>query len=147
MIELTIKALHTTSFFRFNEHFQLFHEIISIPSRDMKHLFPASNIDIRPLIFQLSPKKTVEGFVGGGLVTLALGTLISLQMVTPYLACPVEVTGHWSPLFSVDVGCQMHPVFVEKDIEVSLETDNALIMHDYWKNAVSAVQSSRSVRN
>ena len=39
MIELTIKALRT-SFFRFNEHFQLFHEIISIPSRDMEHLFP-----------------------------------------------------------------------------------------------------------
>lgn len=41
-----------------------------------------------PLI-ALSPKKTLEGFVGGGLTTVAVGTLaVSAMMASPHLACP-----------------------------------------------------------
>lgn len=40
---------------------------------------------------QLSPKKTVEGFVGGGVITVVLGTYIAYLMTTPYLTSSVKV--------------------------------------------------------
>jgi len=43
-----------------------------------------------PLIV-LSPKKTIEGYVGGGLVTILLGPLYGLYLFQyPYLSCPTE---------------------------------------------------------
>ena len=54
-----------------------------------------------------------------------LGTLVSLQMVTPYLVCPVQtadsigkVLAMEQPLFSIGSQCDMNPVFVERDVNV-----------------------------
>merc|ERR1719376_609488 len=45
----------------------------------------------RPLI-KLSPKKTLEGYVGGGLLTLVIRTLFSLfTLQFAFLQCPAEV--------------------------------------------------------
>jgi len=43
-----------------------------------------------PLI-KLSPKKTKEGFIGGGLLTLLLGTTFTCYLTVPYLVCPVQI--------------------------------------------------------
>jgi len=69
---------------------------------------------------KLSPKKTREGFIGGGIITLILGTLLTHFLVqNPYLICPVECNfnfldslfhGKLSTLFSVSE-CQILPVF------------------------------------
>lgn len=43
-----------------------------------------------PLI-KLSPKKTWEGFIGGGISTVIFGALLSYVMCTyPYFVCPIE---------------------------------------------------------
>ena len=43
-----------------------------------------------PLI-KLSPKKTWEGFLGGGLITVVVGALMAQAMAnTPLLACPID---------------------------------------------------------
>jgi CDP-diglyceride synthetase len=43
-----------------------------------------------PLI-KLSPKKTREGFLGGGLITLVVGTVFTYFLISPYLVCPIQV--------------------------------------------------------
>ncbi|XP_059097760.1 phosphatidate cytidylyltransferase, photoreceptor-specific-like [Tigriopus californicus] len=70
-----------------------------------------------PLI-KLSPKKTWEGFVFGGLLTVVLGTALVYLMITPYLICPVQVNP-WEGLlesphhiFAVQTDCTPHPVFI-----------------------------------
>jgi len=47
-----------------------------------------------PLI-KLSPKKTKEGFIGGGLMTLILGTIFTHYLITPYLVCPVKSNSNY----------------------------------------------------
>lgn len=60
----------------------------------------------RPLIL-LSPKKTLEGFIGGGLVTVLLGPLFGyLLLQSPRLLCPttnltvVDCDPYTAPLYS-----------------------------------------------
>ena len=81
-----------------------------------------------PLI-KLSPKKTREGFIGGGIITLILGTLLTHFLVQrPYLRCPVECNfnfldsllhGKFTTLFSVSE-CQTLPVFQPSLVKVSI---------------------------
>ncbi len=73
---------------------------------------------------QLSPKKTYEGFVGGGIITVLLGTFLASYMVTPYLICPVQVSATsnlWSP-FTVDTDCTPNSVFIEREMQVTTNT-------------------------
>jgi len=79
-----------------------------------------------PLI-KLSPKKTWEGFIGGGFITVALGTAISLWFGSlRWLTCPVvagdvaEFMRGQSSLLEVDMECQPNKVFSPKKYEVSL---------------------------
>lgn len=85
-----------------------------------------------PLI-KMSPKKTKEGFIGGGLITLLLGTVFTYYLMTPYLVCPVQsnpnyLTGLWMylsgssssdylPLFTV-TKCQPSPAFTPSLVSV-----------------------------
>jgi len=73
-----------------------------------------------PLI-KLSPKKTKEGFIGGGIITLILGTILTNSLVkSSYLICPVQSNpyflenliqhGEITDLFSV-IDCQPKMVF------------------------------------
>ena len=81
-----------------------------------------------PLI-ELSPKKTQEGFVGGGLATLFLGTLFVYFLMVPYMVCPVELNSEFlsqsvhfgtiQPLFSVSK-CQPASVFQPTLVNVSI---------------------------
>ena len=69
-----------------------------------------------PLI-KLSPKKTQEGFVGGGILTLLLGTTFTCYLTVPYLVCPVQINGDYlthvlhgdfsTSLFNVVTECQI----------------------------------------
>ena len=87
-----------------------------------------------PLI-ELSPKKTQEGFMGGGLATLFLGTLFVYFLMVPYMVCPVELNSEFlsqlvhfgtiQPLFSV-TKCQPAAVFQPSIVNVSKSLlDNA----------------------
>ena len=82
-----------------------------------------------PLI-KLSPKKTKEGFIGGGIITLILGTILTNYLVkSSYLICPVQsnpnfldnlIHGEITNLFSV-IECQPKMVFQTSIITVSFE--------------------------
>ena len=77
-----------------------------------------------------SPKKTKEGFIGGGLITLLVGTLFTYCLMTPYLVCPVQFNPDYvadlisqlrppsRPLFQVSA-CQVSPVFRPRPLQVS----------------------------
>eukprot|EP00095_Tigriopus_kingsejongensis_P005415 maker-scaffold327_size205035-snap-gene-1.10 protein:Tk05415 transcript:maker-scaffold327_size205035-snap-gene-1.10-mRNA-1 annotation:"phosphatidate photoreceptor-specific" len=81
-----------------------------------------------PLI-KLSPKKTWEGFVFGGLLTVIFGVGLLHLMVTPYLICPVQINPmdmvlesmlkQWTfPLMTVDTHCDWNPIFNPQTYEV-----------------------------
>jgi hypothetical protein len=62
----------------------------------------------------------VEGFVGGGLLTVLLGTLFTYAIVgVKYLTCPVEVNpgAVWNA-FRIDVGCELADIFRSQEMEV-----------------------------
>ncbi|KAF9921712.1 hypothetical protein FBU30_008217 [Linnemannia zychae] len=62
-----------------------------------------------PLI-KLSPKKTVEGFVGGWIMTIAFGILFAtLFLRYPYMICPVKDLR--ATAFS-EITCDPNPVFI-----------------------------------
>jgi len=58
-------------------------------------------IDILLFSSQLSPKKTWEGFIGGGVTTVIYGWLVSHFMCQyQYFVCPVEVRVYESQYFA-----------------------------------------------
>ena len=70
----------------------------------------------RTQLFALSPKKTVEGFVGALFTTLFVGVLwATLFMRYDYMICPVRDLGDsaWSGLT-----CKPNPVFVWRELEI-----------------------------
>ncbi|KAA3681585.1 phosphatidate cytidylyltransferase [Paragonimus westermani] len=69
-----------------------------------------------PLI-KLSPKKTWEGFIGGGLATLLFGVLFSAVLVQfDYFVCPLE----WDDVIgALTTSCTRNPVFMPKTYNVS----------------------------
>ena len=80
-----------------------------------------------PLI-KLSPKKTKEGFIGGAIITMILGTIFVHYLIHPYLICPIETNPqfftnlflHFSveePLFSI-TQCTPGPVFQPQSVSV-----------------------------
>jgi phosphatidate cytidylyltransferase len=65
---------------------------------------------------QLSPKKTLEGFIGGGLLTVLLGTLFSHWLsLKPSMYCPVQI-GQNAVLSVPD--CHPPPLFEQQQIQV-----------------------------
>ncbi|XP_072401391.1 phosphatidate cytidylyltransferase, photoreceptor-specific [Diabrotica undecimpunctata] len=61
-----------------------------------------------PLI-KLSPKKTWEGFIGGGISTVAFGVMISYVMCQyPYFVCPIEYS---ESLGSMTMECEPSSLF------------------------------------
>ena len=91
-----------------------------------------------PLI-KLSPKKTLEGYVGGGVLTAALGTAFAaLCLNFPSLLCPARVDPSFvsnvltyppsivtQSLFSVQ-GCRVNSLFVPAPYKVSQITHKAI---------------------
>ncbi|KAH9948947.1 phosphatidate cytidylyltransferase, partial [Amylocystis lapponica] len=69
-----------------------------------------------PLI-KLSPKKTVEGFVGAFFSTILFGVLWGTYFMRfDYMICPVHDLG--VSAWSVDVSCTPNPVFVWREWEI-----------------------------
>lgn len=67
-------------------------------------------------LIKLSPKKTREGFIGGGLITVLVGTLFSHWVsLKPSMFCPVEMNGN-SILAVSD--CSPPPVFQQHQLEI-----------------------------
>ncbi|XP_071527447.1 phosphatidate cytidylyltransferase, photoreceptor-specific [Panulirus ornatus] len=86
-----------------------------------------------PLI-QLSPKKTWEGFIGGGISTLILGMLLSYAMCQyPFFVCPVEYSEAED---SFKYSCDPSPIFrpQEYSLPETLANISALLG---WKKTVT----------
>nr|CAG4643893.1 EOG090X04NQ [Lepidurus arcticus] len=61
-----------------------------------------------PLI-KLSPKKTWEGFIGGGVATIFFGLLISYWLCQfPYFVCPIEYSEEFGRM---NMDCEPSPIF------------------------------------
>jgi phosphatidate cytidylyltransferase len=61
-----------------------------------------------PLI-KLSPKKTWEGFVGGGISTVIIGCFISHYLCQfPHLICPIKYS---EDMEETGTDCDPHPIF------------------------------------
>lgn len=68
-----------------------------------------------PLI-KLSPKKTWEGFIGGGLATIILGAIISYFLCQyKYFICPVDYS---QGLHLQTIDCKPSPLFVLSEYKV-----------------------------
>ncbi|KAG5455134.1 Phosphatidate cytidylyltransferase, photoreceptor-specific [Clonorchis sinensis] len=69
-----------------------------------------------PLI-KLSPKKTWEGFIGGGLATILFGFFFSLILLRyDYFVCPLE----WDDTIgALTTSCTRNPVFIPRTYNVS----------------------------
>lgn len=77
-------------------------------------------------LIKLSPKKTVEGFVGGFFVTVIFGVLWgSLFMGWNYMICPVKELGMTA--FS-DVKCEPNQVFIWRSTNVTEIISNSLML-------------------
>uniref|UniRef100_T1GAY9 phosphatidate cytidylyltransferase n=1 Tax=Megaselia scalaris TaxID=36166 RepID=T1GAY9_MEGSC len=70
-----------------------------------------------PLI-QLSPKKTWEGFIGGGFATILFGFLISYFLCHyQYFVCPIEYS---EELNSMTMACDPSPLFTKQEYSLAL---------------------------
>lgn len=68
-----------------------------------------------PLI-RLSPKKTVEGFIGGGFLTVVIGTIFSVWIsLKPSMVCPVDVS---SGSFMAITDCNPEPLFQRQEFQI-----------------------------
>ncbi|KAF2860446.1 phosphatidate cytidylyltransferase [Piedraia hortae CBS 480.64] len=70
----------------------------------------------RTRLIELSPKKTVEGFVGGWICTVIIGFgLTNLLMRSSYFTCPVNDLG---ANFFTGLQCEPNPVFIPRTFQV-----------------------------
>ncbi|KAJ2723890.1 phosphatidate cytidylyltransferase [Coemansia sp. Benny D115] len=78
----------------------------------------------RHRLIELSPKKTWEGYIGGGLTTMAFGFLLTAALSDwRFMVCPppnLHMTA-----FS-DVKCDVNPVFVPRDYRLPAAVASAL---------------------
>ncbi|BFZ57183.1 phosphatidate cytidylyltransferase [Savitreella phatthalungensis] len=82
----------------------------------------------RHKLLELSPKKTVEGFVGAWICTIAWGLLLNqILMYSPYFTCPATDLG--ANAFS-GLLCDRNPVFVPRLFEIpqSILTTHPLVL-------------------
>ncbi|XP_014210250.1 phosphatidate cytidylyltransferase, photoreceptor-specific [Copidosoma floridanum] len=86
-----------------------------------------------PLI-QLSPKKTWEGFIGGGFSTVALGVLISYAMCQyRYFVCPIEYS---ETLGRMTMDCE--PSYLFKPQEYNVPQSLLVIPNLFnWKSTIT----------
>lgn len=92
-------------------------------------------------LIKLSPKKTVEGFVGGFFMTVLFGVLWgSIFMGWNYMICPVKELGMTA--FS-EVKCDPNPVFKWRSLQVA----ELLIsqMHPVFSPMIQGILSNRFV--
>ncbi|BHF82427.1 phosphatidate cytidylyltransferase [Sparganum proliferum] len=69
-----------------------------------------------PLI-KLSPKKTWEGFIGGGISSMLLGILFSLAVIdNKHFICPIEYD---DTLGALSMDCVPDPIFIPRTYNVS----------------------------
>jgi phosphatidate cytidylyltransferase len=70
----------------------------------------------RTQLIKLSPKKTVEGFVGAWIMTIAFGiVLVNLMMRSKYFICPVNDLG---ANIITGLDCEPNPVFLPHTYEL-----------------------------
>ncbi|OLL21664.1 putative phosphatidate cytidylyltransferase [Neolecta irregularis DAH-3] len=80
----------------------------------------------RTQLIQLSPKKTVEGFIGGWICTIIIGGLISnILMQFKYMICPVKDLG--ANAFS-GVDCIPNSVFTSQTYTISPQIVSSLYL-------------------
>jgi phosphatidate cytidylyltransferase len=78
----------------------------------------------RTSLFKLSPKKTVEGFVGAFFLTLIFGLVWgTIWMQFPYMICPAKDLG--VNAFSTII-CKPNPVFIWRQFEFTGALRNML---------------------
>jgi phosphatidate cytidylyltransferase len=71
-----------------------------------------------PLI-QLSPKKTWEGFIGGGIATVLLGVVLAYVLCQyPYFICPIDYSEQADKIVILD--CQPGYLYVPQEYRVSI---------------------------
>ncbi|XP_064096947.1 LOW QUALITY PROTEIN: phosphatidate cytidylyltransferase, photoreceptor-specific-like [Macrobrachium nipponense] len=86
-----------------------------------------------PLI-QLSPKKTWEGFIGGGISTLFLGMMLSHWMCHyPFFVCPVEYS-EADGIFNYS--CDPSPIFRPQEYSLPETLGNILALLG-WKKTIT----------
>ncbi|VDN44989.1 unnamed protein product [Dibothriocephalus latus] len=69
-----------------------------------------------PLI-KLSPKKTWEGFIGGGIASLLLGIVFSLTVIdNKHFICPIEYD---DTLGALSMDCVPDAIFIPRTYNVS----------------------------
>ncbi|KAK7071201.1 hypothetical protein SK128_003821 [Halocaridina rubra] len=86
-----------------------------------------------PLI-QLSPKKTWEGFIGGGISTLFLGMLLSYAMCQyPFFVCPVEYSES-EDIFNYS--CDPSPIFRPQEYNLPETMGNVFALLG-WKRTIT----------
>ncbi|KAJ2400610.1 phosphatidate cytidylyltransferase [Coemansia sp. RSA 2559] len=78
----------------------------------------------RHQLIELSPKKTWEGYIGGGVTTMVFGFLFTAMLSDwPFMYCPPPNL-HMTVFSSVT--CEKNPVFVPQDYQVPAAVSTAL---------------------
>jgi phosphatidate cytidylyltransferase len=78
-----------------------------------------------PLI-ELSPKKTWEGFIGGAVVTVIFGAILSYILSQyPYFTCPIDYSDKVDKIIILD--CEPGYIYVPQEYQISLVS-----FHNYF---------------
>ncbi|KAK9763574.1 phosphatidate cytidylyltransferase [Basidiobolus ranarum] len=87
-----------------------------------------------PLI-KLSPKKTVEGFIGGWISTLIFAFMFSIVLIkSNYMCCPAE---NFSTNVFSDISCNLNPAFIP--VEYKLQPWMARLLYLLFRTEVRQV--------
>jgi phosphatidate cytidylyltransferase len=79
-----------------------------------------------PLI-ELSPKKTWEGFVGGGISTVFLGLILSYALCQyPYFVCPIDYSESAERIVILD--CEPSYLYIPQEYKVSIVSEEKFFM-------------------
>lgn len=71
-----------------------------------------------PLI-KLSPKKTWEGFIGGGVMTVVFGVLLSHILAKyPYFTCPVDYSEETDRIMILK--CERDELFLNEEFNIGI---------------------------
>lgn len=95
-----------------------------------------------PLI-KLSPKKTWEGFIGGGFSTVVIGCFISHYLCQfPHLICPIKYS---EDMEETGTDCDPHPIFrlTTYSLPATLSLLCRIVSHYLMSGRVSDVFFSR----
>lgn len=80
-----------------------------------------------PLI-QLSPKKTWEGFIGGGIMTVLFGLLLSYILCQyPYFVCPIDFSEEANKIIILD--CKPSYLYIPQEYKISIVSSFFIVLH------------------